>query len=105
MPYFLKRGKFGFALIFEQSRNQGSIYWGFCVALRQCCGSKFSPPRIRNFSRTGSRIRVKKFKYIPDPDPDFLPILDLGSRGQKGSESRIRIATLPCGLGDGSRKF
>jgi hypothetical protein len=27
----------------------------------------------------------------PDPDPDFLPIPDLGSRGQKGAGSRIRI--------------
>jgi hypothetical protein len=25
------------------------------------------------------------------PDPDFLPIPDLGSRGQKGTESRIQI--------------
>ncbi len=29
--------------------------------------------------------------YIPDPDPDFLPIPDPGSRGQKGTGSRIRI--------------
>jgi hypothetical protein len=27
---------------------------------------------------------------IPDPDPVFLPILDPGSRGQKGTVSRIR---------------
>jgi hypothetical protein len=27
----------------------------------------------------------------PDPDTDFLPIPDPGSRGQKGTESRIRI--------------
>jgi hypothetical protein len=27
--------------------------------------------------------------FIPDPDPDFLPIPDPGSSGQKGSGSRI----------------
>ncbi len=69
----------------------------------QCCrsGSEFFP----------SRIRIKEFKYfnpkklflssrksdpgcssriqILDPDPDFLPIPDPGSRGQKGTESQI----------------
>ncbi len=31
--------------------------------------------------------------FIPDPDPDFLPILDTGSKGQKAPVpgSRIRI--------------
>jgi hypothetical protein len=29
--------------------------------------------------------------FIPDPDPDFLPISVTGSSGQKGTESRIRI--------------
>jgi hypothetical protein len=28
--------------------------------------------------------------FIPDPDPDFLPIPDPGSRGQKGTGSRIQ---------------
>ena len=33
--------------------------------------------------------------FIPDPDPDFLPIPDPGFRGQKGTGSRIRnTATL-----------
>jgi hypothetical protein len=27
--------------------------------------------------------------WIPDPDPDFLPIPDPGSRGQKGTGSRL----------------
>jgi hypothetical protein len=27
--------------------------------------------------------------FIPDPDPDFLPILDPGSRGKKCTRSRI----------------
>jgi hypothetical protein len=29
--------------------------------------------------------------FLPDPDSDFLPIPDPGSRGQKGTGSRIRI--------------
>jgi hypothetical protein len=64
-------------------------------------GSELSP----------SRIRIKEFKYfnpkkwflssrkydpgcssrISDPDAEFLPIPDPGSRGQKGTGSRIRI--------------
>jgi hypothetical protein len=28
--------------------------------------------------------------FIPDPNPDFLPIPDPGSRDQKGTGSRIR---------------
>jgi hypothetical protein len=28
--------------------------------------------------------------FIPDPDLEFLPIPDPGSRGQKGTGSRIR---------------
>jgi hypothetical protein len=52
-----------------------------------------------------SQIRIKEFKpkkpkkwflssrkYDPDPDADFLPIPDPGSRGQKGTGSRIRIS-------------
>jgi hypothetical protein len=29
--------------------------------------------------------------FIPDPDLDFLPFPDPGFRGQKGTESQIRI--------------
>ncbi len=32
--------------------------------------------------------------FIPDPDPNFLPIPDPGSRGQKGTRSRIRNTAL-----------
>jgi hypothetical protein len=73
-------------------------------------GSDFFPYRIpdQNFFHPGSRIHRKEFKYfnpkkmffmlseiwswlfIPDPDPDFLPIPDPGSRGQKGTGPRIR---------------
>ncbi len=62
-----------------------------------------------NFFHPGYRIRIKKLKYcnpkkfftelseiwsglfIPDPDPDFFPIPDPGSSGQKGTGSLIRI--------------
>jgi hypothetical protein len=85
----------------------------------QCCGSGMFIPDLNFFhpgSRVkkilGSRIRIKIFKYfnqkivlssrkydpgcfsrirIPDRDLDFLPILDPGSRGQKGTGSRIRV--------------
>jgi hypothetical protein len=33
---------------------------------------------------------------MPDPDPDFLPIPDPGSRGQKGTGSGIRIRYTVC---------
>ncbi len=77
-------------------------------------GSDFFPSRIPvpNRLHPGSRILIKEFKYfnpkktkkwflsskkydpgwssqIPDPDADFLPIPDPGSRGQKGTQSRI----------------
>ncbi len=38
-----------------------------------------------------SLVSVRTVMFIPDPDPDFLPIPDPGSRGQKGTGSRIRI--------------
>jgi hypothetical protein len=40
-----------------------------------------------------SRIRLYPSR-IPDPDADFLPIPDPGSRGQKGTGSRIRNTEL-----------
>jgi hypothetical protein len=42
---------------------------------------------VSKLSEIGFRV------FIPDPYPNFLPIPDLdpGSRGQKGTESRIRI--------------
>jgi len=32
--------------------------------------------------------------FIPDPGPNFLPFPDPGSRGQKGTGSRIRSSSL-----------
>jgi hypothetical protein len=45
-----------------------------------------------NFFHPGSRIRIKELflssgLFIPDPDPDFLPIPDPGPRIQKGTGS------------------
>jgi hypothetical protein len=70
----------------------------------QCCGSGMFIPHPKNFPIPDpgteffpSRIRIKKCKFltqkrhrIPDPDPDFLPIPDPGSKGSKGTGSRIR---------------
>ncbi len=60
-------------------------------------GSEFFQPGSRVVKGSGSRIRIKEFKYfltqkivselweilsrIPDLDLDFLQILDPGSRG------------------------
>ncbi len=56
------------------------------------------------FFHPGSRIRIKELGistlseiwylyglFIPDPEPELLPIRDPGSWGQKGTGSRIRI--------------
>jgi hypothetical protein len=83
-------------------------------------GSEFYPSRIRIFpSRIPDphqRIQVLTQKiysklpevwyrtrlFIPDPDPDLLPIPDPGSRGQKDTGFRIRntvkrnLADLEC---------
>jgi hypothetical protein len=73
-------------------------------------GSDFFSIPDTNCLHTGSRIRIKEFEYfgpkkwflssrkydpgcssrIPDPDADFLTIPDPGTRGQKGTGSRIR---------------
>ncbi len=66
---------------------------------RQCCGSGMFIPDPTFFypgsELSPSRIRIKEFKYFNPkkmfPDADFLPIPDPGSRGQKGTGSRIRI--------------
>jgi hypothetical protein len=79
-----------------------------CSAQKQRCGSGMFIPDP-NFFHPGSSS--KNFKYfnpkkwflssrkydsgcssqirIPDPDPDYLPIPDLGSKCQKGTGSRI----------------
>ncbi len=71
-------------------------------------GSEYCPSKIRTFSIPDHGSASKNWSvltkkmvsklsvmwsglFIPDPDPDFLPIPDPGSRGQKGTGSRIRI--------------
>jgi hypothetical protein len=98
----------------KQQQSVGMVK--FSVADPGPAGSDFFPSRIPdpNCLHPGSRIRIKEFKYfmyfnpkkwflnsrkyepgcssrIPDPDDDFLPIPDPGSRGQKGTGSRNRI--------------
>ncbi len=66
----------------------------------------------QEFFYPGSRICIKEFSsiltqkmvsklseiwsglFIPDPDPDFLPILDAGSKGQKAPDPGSGSATL-----------
>ncbi len=91
-------------------------------SLNQSCGSgmfipdpNFSIPdpgsRVKNISDPGSGSASKNLSifltqkivsklseiwsrmFSPDPDLHFLPIPDPGSRGQKGTGSRIRIRT------------
>jgi hypothetical protein len=59
-------------------------------------GSELFPSRIRiiDFKYLSQKNGFRKYDpgcssqiRIPDPDPDFLPIPDPGSRGQKGSVS------------------
>ncbi len=83
---------------------------------KQCCGSRmFIPDLESEFFHTGSRIRIffhpgsaskncnlnqktdsklselRSGLFIPDPDPDFLPFPDPGSRSQLSTGSRTRI--------------
>ncbi len=91
------------------------IYYHYNSVADQGCLSRiriFSIPDQKD-SRSRIRIHITEFKYffpkkfilnsrkydlgcsspirIPDPDLDFLPIPDPGTRGQKGTGSRIRI--------------
>ncbi len=77
-------------------KNRG----GFRVRDPRCLSwiSIFSIPDpgfvSKNLSILGQKIKISDVwsgLFIPDPDPDCLPNQDPGSRGQKGSRSRIRI--------------
>ncbi len=89
------------------------LYW-YLGTYCQCCGSRMFIPDP-NFFHPGSRTRIKEFKYfspqnivsklseiwsrlfIPDPDPDFLPISDPGAT--KAPDPGSGSATLPMALG------
>jgi hypothetical protein len=84
----------------------------------QCCGSGMFIPdpnvfnpgsRAKKFSDPGSASAAKNLRvltessrksdpgwFIPDPDLDFLPLPIPGSRGQKGTLSRIRVRNTDC---------
>jgi hypothetical protein len=65
-------------------------------------GTEFFPSRIPDQHQSNKVFEPKKLflssrkydsgcsSWIPDQDPDFLPIPDPRSRGQKGTGSRIR---------------
>ncbi len=78
-----------------------NVYPGSWIPDPNFChpGSEFFPPRIPDLHQRIHSIltppkMVSKLSgiwswlFIPDPDPDFLPIPDPGSRGQKGIGSR-----------------
>jgi hypothetical protein len=43
--------------------------------------------------------------FIPDPDLDFIPIPDPGSRGQKGTGSRIRNTAFQTKIGSKNERY
>ncbi len=53
--------------------------------------SIFSKKMVSKLSEISSEL------FIPDSDPDFLPVLDPGSKGHKSPGSRIRIRNIGCG--------
>ncbi len=82
-----------------------SLFTLLGLGLRQCCGSGirifFFPSRIQIFL---SQKIVSNLSEIWSgffiPDTDFLPIPDPGSRGQKGTGSRIRNTWFRCRQSD-----
>jgi hypothetical protein len=48
------------------------------------------PKKLKKWFLSSKKYDPGCSSRIPDPDADFLPISDPGSRGQKGTRSRIR---------------
>ncbi len=70
----------------------------------QIQGQKDSGSASKNFSILTQKVvstlsEIWSGLFIPDPDLDFLSILDPGSRGQKGTGSRIRISNTDINKG------
>ncbi len=68
------------------------------VHYKQCCdqGWFFPDPNFfhpgsasKNFKDVSKLLEILSRLFIPDPDPDLLPIPDPGSRGLKGARSWI----------------
>jgi hypothetical protein len=53
--------------------------------------SILTPKKPKKLFLSSKKYDLGCSSRIPDPDADFLPIPDPGSRGQKGTRSRIRI--------------
>jgi hypothetical protein len=53
--------------------------------------SILTPQKTKKWFLSSRKYDPGCSSLIPDPDADFLPIPDPGSRGQKGTGSRIRI--------------
>ncbi len=53
--------------------------------------SILTPKKTKKWFLNSTKYDPGWSSRISDPDADFLPIPDPGSRGQKGTQSRIRI--------------
>jgi hypothetical protein len=112
-PTIYKNSYLSYASIKDRQCDGLGIYGYVGIKAESSVADPTFPSRIPdpNILHPGSRIRIKEFEYfnpkkwfpstrkydpgfssrIPDPDPDFLPVPDPGSRGQKGTGSGIRI--------------
>ncbi len=89
-PPLHNKGMVYFAVLWMRIQD---VYRGSRIRLIGLKEFKYFNPK-NCFSALGNMIRVSSRICIPDPDPDFLPIPDTGSRGQKGTGSQIRIRNI-----------
>jgi hypothetical protein len=79
-------------ILFENLRSRISQYSGSMMFIHLgswiCIEENLS---ILTRKTVAKLSKIWSGLFIPDPDPDFLPIPDPGSRGQKGTGSRIWI--------------
>jgi hypothetical protein len=73
----------------EAMQARVSQIWAFFAVLR--IRDVYPGSRIRFPGSASKNLNPGCSSRIPDPDADFLPIMDPGFRGQKGTGSRIWI--------------
>jgi hypothetical protein len=66
---------------------------------------KIPDPGSGSASKNLRIFNPKFFSKLSDPDLDFLPIPEPGSRGQKGTGSRIQIRNIDPAFSDSFRSF
>jgi len=59
--------------------------------------SILTPKKQKNWFLSSKKYDLGCSSRIPDPDADFLPLSDPGSRGQKDTRSRIRNTEINTG--------